>query len=201
MGGLLYCSKLRLSSRLNKANYFIIRSDLLATSKLLSAQKQRRRPQRENSREMMSLSYARISLPLKAGITVHSLHWQTVNLPTWTSLNQDMFPIHTHTHMGVSHSLRLGRDLIQRQIPCFILLWVWMYICSLSAWPSLLLHRKQSSRRLNYNEISGKFITWVQVDSRSEQCRLYHQIWPESIPRCILWKWKLHITIKASNYP
>lgn len=101
VGGLLYCSKLRLSSRLNKANYFIIRSDLLATSKLLSAQKQRRRPQRENSREMKSLSYVRISLPLKAGITVHSLHWQTVNLPTWTSLNQDMFPIHTHTWVSV----------------------------------------------------------------------------------------------------
>lgn len=178
MGGLLYCSKLRLSSRVNKANYFIIGSDLLATSKLLSAQKQRRRPQRENSRKMKSLSYVRISLPLKAGITVHSLHWQTVtvNPPTWTSLNQDMFPTHTHTRlkfllsahcMGVSHSLRLGRDLIQRQIPCFILLWVWMYICSLSAWTSLLLHRKQSSRRLRYNEISGKFITWVQVDSRS----------------------------------
>lgn len=118
VGGLLYCSKLRLSSRLNKANYFIIRSDLLATSKLLSAQKQRRRPQRENSREMMSLSYARISLPLKAGITVHSLHWQTVNLPTWTSLNQDMFPIHTHTH-GCQSFFEIGKGFDSKTNPLF----------------------------------------------------------------------------------
>lgn len=128
---------MRLSSSANKTNRFITGSDLLATSKLLSAQKgeetTKRTPEKNESESYVSVkcSFASKDNRHSSFITLTDNHSQSSHMDQSqqrcvSALSCTPAHIHTYTHtlwkallpaywVCINHSSRLGRDLSQTQ--------------------------------------------------------------------------------------
>lgn len=182
---------MRLSSSANKTNSFITGSDLLATSKLLSAQKgeetTKRTPEKNESESYVSVkcSFASKDNRHSSFITLTDNHSQSSHMDQSqqrcvSALSCTPAHIHTHTLKSTAASLlsvyksflQVGKGFESNTTDCFVLRWVWMHICSPSQCNSLLLHRVEQQEsplkcevRESHNAGAGRFIMLCPIST------------------------------------